>query len=264
MPNEYPIKLGSLLFTLVEPRKGHEVEYNRWYERDHFYAGCMIGPWQFAGQRFMATRADKARQAPGPNPVTGEGGRGSYLAIYWVLAGHHDEWNRWAVDQVNRLHAEGRMFNERDHVHTALYNNEFVAERDAAGVPIELAFDHRYPGLVAVVGQSAEGVDPAEASAWFRDEFLPGEIAGSAVAQVLHALPRPLLADAPGDVPRAEGEERRFCQLWFCEEPALDVWDAQLTDLAERVGAGGKAEILWASPFRPTVVGTDTYVDELW
>jgi len=31
-----PIKLGSMLFTLVEPRRGHEVAYNRWYERDHF------------------------------------------------------------------------------------------------------------------------------------------------------------------------------------------------------------------------------------
>ena len=39
-----PIKLGSILLTVVEPRRGHEVAYNRWYERDHFYAGCMIGP----------------------------------------------------------------------------------------------------------------------------------------------------------------------------------------------------------------------------
>ena len=37
------IALGSALFTLVEPHTGHEVAYNRWYERDHFYAGCMNG-----------------------------------------------------------------------------------------------------------------------------------------------------------------------------------------------------------------------------
>ena len=42
--NDYPIVAGSALFTLVDPSKGHEVAYNRWYERDHFYAGCMIGP----------------------------------------------------------------------------------------------------------------------------------------------------------------------------------------------------------------------------
>ena len=33
------VRLGSMLFTLVEPHRGHEVAYNRWYERDHFYAG---------------------------------------------------------------------------------------------------------------------------------------------------------------------------------------------------------------------------------
>ena len=54
--NDYPIVAGSALFTLVDPSKGHEVAYNRWYERDHFYAGCMIGPWLFAGKRWVATR----------------------------------------------------------------------------------------------------------------------------------------------------------------------------------------------------------------
>ena len=45
------IALGSALFTLVDPHEGHEVAYNRWYERDHFYAGCMNGPFFFAGRR---------------------------------------------------------------------------------------------------------------------------------------------------------------------------------------------------------------------
>ena len=44
------IKVGSMLLTLVDPNRGFEVAYNRWYERDHFYAGCMIGPFLFAGQ----------------------------------------------------------------------------------------------------------------------------------------------------------------------------------------------------------------------
>ena len=263
MPSEYPIKLGSLLFTLVEPERGHEVEYNRWYERDHFYAGCMIGPWQFSGARFVATREEKARRVAGPNPVTGDGSRGTYLALYWVLADHHDEWNRWAVDQVNWLHANGRMNAHREHVHTALYNHEFVVERDVDGVPIELALDHRYAGLVAVVGQTSEGVDPAESAAWLQ-HFLHTQIAGTPVAQVLHASARPLLADAPGDVPRAEGEDRRFLQVFFVESGTLDLWGTVFAHLGEAYAAGGKAEVLWTSPFRPTVVGTDTYTDQLW
>ena len=48
--NDYPIRVGSMLFTMVDPEKGYEVEYNRWYERDHFYAGCMIGPKLFRGE----------------------------------------------------------------------------------------------------------------------------------------------------------------------------------------------------------------------
>ena len=30
---ERPVRLGGALVTLVEPHRGHEVAYNRWYER---------------------------------------------------------------------------------------------------------------------------------------------------------------------------------------------------------------------------------------
>ena len=65
-----PIKLGSMLLTLVEPHRGHEVAYNRWYERDHFYAGCMVGPYNFAGRRYVATADLKARRDPDPSAIT--------------------------------------------------------------------------------------------------------------------------------------------------------------------------------------------------
>ena len=48
--DDYRMKVGSMLLTLVDPNRGFEAAYNRWYERDHFYAGCMIGPFLFAGQ----------------------------------------------------------------------------------------------------------------------------------------------------------------------------------------------------------------------
>ena len=102
-----PVKLGSMLLTLVEPHRGHEVAYNRWYERDHFYAGCMVGPYNFAGRRFVATADLKALRDPDPSAITGEPARGSYIAAYWVLDGYYDVWNRWALRQVNALHAAG-------------------------------------------------------------------------------------------------------------------------------------------------------------
>ncbi len=257
-----PIRLGSLLFTLVDPHRGHEVAYNRWYERDHFYAGCMIGPWQFAGGRFVATRHEKSRVARGPNPVTGEGGRGTYLGLYWVQDGHHDQWNRWAVDQVNDLHANGRMFAHRDHVHTGLYDRSFVVSRDADGVPVELALDHRYAGLVAVIGRLPDGLEATGAGEAFTP-VLAGLVADTPVAQVLHASPRPLLDDAPGDVPRVV-DDRAFLELFFCDAPAVEVWDDTLHDLDELYGRSIGAEVRWVSPFRPTVVGTDTFTDALW
>jgi len=32
---EFPVPVGGMLFTMVDPEPGHEVDYNRWYERDH-------------------------------------------------------------------------------------------------------------------------------------------------------------------------------------------------------------------------------------
>ena len=145
-----PVKLGSMLLTLVEPHRGHEVAYNRWYERDHFYSGCMVGPYNFAGRRFVATADLKALRDPDPSVITGEPDRGSYVAVYWVLDGYFDVWNKWALRQVNALHAAGRMFAERDHVHTLLYNYQWEHRRDPDGVPVEVALDHPYRGFVAV------------------------------------------------------------------------------------------------------------------
>ncbi len=82
-----PIKLGGALFTMVEPHKGHEVAYNRWYERDHFYAGCMIGAWNITGGRFVATKECKAKRYPADSPICPDPTSGSYLAVYWILAG---------------------------------------------------------------------------------------------------------------------------------------------------------------------------------
>ncbi len=265
-PDDDRIELGTMLFTLVEPHPGHEVAYHRWYERDHFYAGCMIGPFNFAGQRWVATRPLKERRYPEGSPITPDPTQGSYLAVYFVLAGHHDEWNRWAVDQVNKLHANGRMFTDRDHIHTALYRYEWAVSRDPDGVPPELALDHRFGGLVAVVGEAAEGVEVDEAQRWMRAEHVPAVLGdsagGGAGALCLGFSPMPLLADAPGDVPREDDTARRFMQLWFLDTEPEAAWET-FESLGPQVEAGGKARLVWVAPFLPTVPGTDTYTDQL-
>ena len=105
---QYPIQLGTFLFTMVEPQRGHEVEYNRWYERDHFYGGCMELAWNFAGDRFVATKPLQDLRYPAESPMTPAPNVGPYLAVYWVSKDHHDDWNDQSVVRVNELHKAGR------------------------------------------------------------------------------------------------------------------------------------------------------------
>jgi len=260
-----PIRIGTLLYTLVEPHRGHEVDYNRWYERDHFYAGCQIGAYNFAGARFVSTAPLKRLRYPtGDGALVADPSIGSYLGVYYVLDRHHDEWNRWAVDQVNALHAAGRMFEERDHIHTGLYRFEWEHRREADGVPAELTLDHRFDGMVSVHLEPAPGTTGAALGAWVHDTYLPGVTGGSPVASVLGFSPLPLLADAPGDVPRDEKVDDRVLLLCFVDEDPTASFGAVFGPLGAAAEAAGVGRVQWASPFIGTVPGTDTYTDQLW
>jgi hypothetical protein len=247
------VRLGSALFTLVEPHRGHEVAYNRWYERDHFYAGCMIGPWYFAGRRWVATRDLKdLRIGSDAGPLYGDDRAGSYLALYWVLKGRFRENVDWSTRQVHWLHRHGRMFPERDHIHTLLYRYRGIGSRDDDGVPAELALDHPFPGLGAVVVERTGDASPPG----------PALAADSPVALVLSFSGVPLPPGAPVTQPGTDGVERRELQLWFADDEPATWWSAA-RDYAETVAASGDGVVRWASPFVPTVPGTDRYTDRL-
>ena len=254
-----PIALGTVLFTMVEPRRGHEVAYNRWYERDHFYAGCMIGAYNFAGNRYVATRDLKERRYPESSPITPDPMTGSYAAIYWVLKGHHDDWNRWAVDQVNVLHANGRMFTERDHIHTVVYDFLGSVSREEDSVPPELALDHPYSGIHVCILEASSDRDGAVS--WVRGQ-LPAWLKDGPAGQALILTPKPLLDDAPADVPRDPATAVRIMILFFLDgEPGESE---PFSSLGKLVADSGLASLVWSSPFKTTVKGTDKYTDELW
>ncbi len=250
-----PIRLGGMLFTLVEPHKGHEVAYNRWYERDHFYAGCMIGADCFAGGRFVATKACKDRRYPATSSFTDDPSAGSYLALYWILRGRFGSWIQWGTDQVHRLHADDRMFEHREHVHTLMYR--FHGERTPVpdGMPVELALDRCFPGIVAVVGEIAEGHALVELDEWFGERPAPAEL-------VATFTPIPLPDDVPEDVKGDVGRDR-FIQLAFIAGDPLAAFDEHFMTLGDDLAARGLGEIVFASPFLRTIPGTDTYADEL-
>ena len=258
---EFPVKLGSILFTLVEPHEGHEVAYNRWYERDHFYAGCLVGPGILAGARFVATRPYKELRQVFDGVVTDDPLRGSYLALYWIERSQQDEWGTWGAKEVHRLHKADRMFPHRDHVHTKMYRYRGGAFRDADGVPPELALDHRFPGLVTMI---IEADDRDTTADWLRDDYLPGALSNApSAASCLVFTPVPIPDEAPKDIPRDPTDAKRALLMWFLDRDPADVWEAEFSGAAKALDATGRAKTLWAGPFIPTVPGTDTYTDQL-
>ena len=261
--NHAPVTLGSILFTVVEPHPGHEVAYNRWYERDHFYAGCMIGPGILAGRRFVAPRPYKELRYPDASPIAPDRLTGSYLALYWIERGMQDEWGTWAAKQVHALHRAGRMFAERDHVHTKMYRYRWGTFRDPDGVPPELALDHPYAGLAVLFVEADDGDDRDGLGERLRDDHLPGLLAGSPAAMALAFTPVPIPDDAPADVPRVAEDERRILVLAFLEADPLRVWGERFAGEGDALASEGLGRVVWASPFIPTVPGTDRYTDRL-
>ena len=261
---DYPVKVGTFLFTMVEPHKGHEVAYNRWYEHDHFYSGCLVGPNVFAGDRFVATRRLKKLRSKAANDMTPDRSTGSYLAVYWWQKGTTEECNRWNVDNVNMLHQQGRMFAERDHVHTLLYDMRWSEQRDPKGCTIELGLDHGYPGIVVVAGDLAEGVTHDQWDAWFRENWLQRafskkwgpDLVGSGTVI-------PLADDAPADVVRPAAGPRRFLQLHFLDHDPEKGWDKGYAKIGKAIDASGLATHVWTAPFQQTNFGTDDFTDEI-
>lgn len=258
------IVLGSALFSIVEPHPGHAREYNHWYERDHFYAGCMVGPNFFAGRRWVATKAMKALRVPRDNPVL-PSDMGSFLVLYWMLAGHYDETVSWAVDQVNQLHRQERMFAERDSLSTGFYHHRFTVSRDPDGVPVELALDHPFLGVVAIMVDRKPGMAPGAFETAVRDEVLPALLADSPVALVAYMTPAPLPDAAPSNVSRSNQGEQSTRYLWlaFLDRDPESCCAELLPAMEKRVNASGYGRLVIAAPFIPTIPGTDAYMDTL-
>ena len=264
--DDYPIKVGSMLLTLVDPNPGFERAYNRWYERDHYYAGCMIGPFLFAGSRWVATRALKDERWPHEEVVAKPWDSGSYVAIYFVEAGHHEEhFGDWARPQVRELYAQGRGFAERKHTHTVLYDHIGAVYREADPVPVELALDARYDGLVIVWLDAASGT-AADLHAALAETLLPDavrdspiEIASSWTPSAGENEPK----NVPMDLGSAAGGPERLCQLFFVRGNVTDALPA-LRAYTDAVAAQGLAQTRLVAPFHATKIGTDTYVDEIW
>lgn len=262
---DYPIKIGQMLFTMVDPNPGHEVAYNRWYERDHFYGGCMIGPGWFAGRRWVAPRSLKDLRFPSDSPFANPVDAGSYLSIYWVHLGNLDEATKWAGEQVVWLYQNGRGFNERTHAHTGMYLPDSTVYSRQDGVPVELALDHEYKGLGVVVVEPSEGTGRDSLIRQVEEGPAHRLMDGGEVDMVCSwkVIPRPPEAKSPMSLGTDGGSEDRVVQLCFLESEPTAVWD-RFHSYAKDIEQTGAGSVTFAAPFLPTVVGTDTYTDKLW
>ncbi len=265
-----------MLFTLVDPVRGQEVAYNRWYESDHFYGGCMVGPWLFAGRRWVATRDLKDLRVPLDTPsadaIADPVDSGSYLATYFIHGGHEAEHFDWANKQVFELYANDRGYEGRVHAHTALY---FAVgdHRGDSPVPAHMALDHPYAGLVSIHLDRPEGVRHEAYSEWFGAEVAPALFSeGSPIDQVLDwrpIIPKGSEGNAPMKLGTGPGTRQRSLQMLFCGRAPQGGWNAdrdwhRIEELCDTINSSGLATVRLAAPFIPTIPGTDTYTDQLW
>jgi hypothetical protein len=229
------VEVGTAVIAYIEPHEGQAAAFNRWYERDHFYAATTAGPGAFSGARWVATRACKAVR-PRDTTWFGDPARGSYLTTVWLLDGTQDEWDAWVGGQMERLRADPeRMFAGRDHLQTGVYR--FVREhRAAAGVSLATAIDHPFAGLALLA--VPPGAATETAAALVHDDvptvatFVPERTILTTTEPPAHEL---VLGFTPGD--------------------PLAVWRERVGPLLDGVG--------FASPFLRTIPGTDAYADDL-
>lgn len=267
--NEYPVKVGSMLLTMVDPNRGFESAYNRWYERDHYYAGCMVGPWMFAGSRWVAPRRLKDLRWPaGDTTVANPTDAGSYVAIYWIEQGHHDDHVRWAEETVVWLYANQRGFPERRHAHTNLFDHVGAIYRDDDPVPVELALDAAYDCIVVLWFDARDGQDARSVhralDGGSADSVSRRLLDGSGIEIVSSWTPVSTpAADQPMDLGTPAGGVERLVQIMFVRGDVSAGID-RLHAYTDAVADAGLADVHLVAPFLRTVVGTDTYTDELW
>jgi hypothetical protein len=261
-PRQSRVALGSAVFALIEPRPGAARAFNRWYERDHLYT-LRVAPWTLAATRWVAPRPLKALRAPAEGAIATPVGAGSYLTTAWIQAGGEEEHLRFVAALAPGLAAAGRLFSEREHVHTYRYRFLGSASRDADGVPPELALDRGYPGLVLTWIEREPGLALEERAERLLRDWLPARLAGSPVelALAFALLPRP--ASWPPEIPEPAGLDERLLLAHFLECDPRAAWVRHFGSFGADLARTGGARLLLAAPFVPTRPGTDAFVDEL-
>lgn len=263
-PSDLRAELGHAIFALVEPHRGFEKAWNRWYERDHLLAAAAFAPWTMSIARFVATQREKALRYPTKNPICEPIARGSFLAAIWLQKGRYDDQQQWVAGQMQMLAERGRNFDQRDVLSTAGYDYLGGVMRDADGVPPELALERRYPGVVLVWTERTGGASLEGLSAWLAGELLPGIVEKSEIAMALLFTPKPKASWWPKAAPEVPGVGERILAACFVESDPAACFERRFASLGPAIDAGGRGRTLLVAPFVPVVPGEDPPVDQLY
>lgn len=265
----YEVSVGHALITLVEPHEGHEREYNRWYEDDHFFAGGMFEPWMFAGRRWVATRdLQRLRLPVGPNAVVGTITRGCYLATYWIAPGRLDDHKQWTFAVNRRLSADGRINHDRDHVFTSFQDRAGTVYRDDT-VPNEVfSLMDPSPGLVLEVVDAPSAAQRNDLERWLLNVHIPRRVAerasiSSAMVFRTNGPDAGMKAEVRERLAAVALDGRRLTVLWFLTEDPRAIWEPDFTTEIGDVDLGGRGRVSLLAPFVPSKMGTNEFDDRL-
>ncbi|MBW2496411.1 MAG: hypothetical protein JRF61_03980 [Deltaproteobacteria bacterium] len=264
------VGLGHLLIAIAEPHPAGLEAYHRWFERDHMYSAVLIGPGAFAAERYKATRPLKGLRYPADGQVFPSIDVGSFVALYYLVRGSVEEHFAWSYPQIEKLNAAGRNNLDRDLVLTWLCDYRGRVARDADSVPPEIAFDHRYAGIVMVWVEAAPGRSPEDLERWLVDAALPDALRDSPVDQVQIFSARDFPEAAAG-VALTKGAiapnvwvGRGLLLLYFLEIEPERAWEDHFAMLGRTLAESGVGNVKLAAPFVPTDRGRRANPDEIW
>lgn len=260
-------RVGGTYIGITETVAGHEREFNRWYEDDHFYSGAMAGPWVLAGRRWVATHALRQTWIPEDSPIISPDGQGCYFKAYWFAEGHEDDAELWMNEAFEDLQTPDRFPTmrfgaaatprvQRLSRYSSFQRHLFTCSRDGGPMGAVHALDYPFAGLALdVVRLDGEPADLVAAL----EPAVQAEL-GPARSPIAVCFERSSNQWLPSAAPQHDGE---LIVLWFFEDaPGDEGYSVRLADFHRAIRTAG-ARLALSASFVPTLPGTDAYVDEL-
>lgn len=263
-PGKPAVQVESMLFSVVEPAAGRAVEYNDWYERDHQFDGGLSGAGWISNRRWVATKRLKALRFP-QGGAFDDTSIGSLAQIYWRQQGYAHSAEEWARDQWVWLNDQNRIYSDREHVLSASYQWLSTRIQEGERVPLELALQHPFQGLVVLLidDGASSGGDRAEAVANLEriaSQTLIGDRAPILSTWELLRRPGQPAHRPPGTVIR--GEHDVLVQLLFARADPEELW-SDVEQYAACVESETASKVVFASGFIPTIPGTTTHLEDI-